>query len=440
MCKVFIGCCNQSGERISEQIYDYLDSNGMSVCYEKNYLRIGVVREAIFDRIEECDCYVAVLTPGALDGCSNPDDLMSDQIAAAIAFKKRIVTVIIPGFEFPNYLPDEIRGITECRGVVINNNGYIEGQLAQVYAMVKVKKSLMKKTVVLAVASFVVLLSVVFSAAAFSGEQSDTDMEQDTEMSETNKDEDDEDNEDDEDKEDDEDSEEDDDKVEVIDEDDKDKKIVLEEEETKAPEKKKSEATKAPEKKKSEATKAPEKKKPEATKAPEKKAPQKTEVPTKSETSDDEKKIIPMKEEDRKSFEKYKNSLGKKKKDLYEQFFLDTGYEEWVTLYWSESNLHENFGFDEEGDNAICKAINADAGNIFPSVYDKSDNGFISLDVLKKELGEGVISCEVPEKYSDEVSSPYYLYLERDGYVFRIFYDESKVVDLINNRCIVSYV
>ena len=115
MNKVFIGYCSQGGEQISEHIYNYLSAAGMSVCYDRNYLRNGVVNDAIFDRISKCDCYVAVLTPGALDRCGNPNDLMSNQIATAIAFRKKIVTIIVPGFQFPNYLPHEIKDITKCQ-------------------------------------------------------------------------------------------------------------------------------------------------------------------------------------------------------------------------------------------------------------------------------------------------------------------------------------
>ncbi len=110
-----------------------------SIFLDVDRMPSGHFDSALLRSIESSPNFVVFLSPGSLDRCRDPDDWLRKEITHAIATKRNIVPVTLPGFSFPDQksLTPEIADVARHDAVEYSHRYF--------YAMVeKVREHLVK--------------------------------------------------------------------------------------------------------------------------------------------------------------------------------------------------------------------------------------------------------------------------------------------------------
>lgn len=117
---VFISYRRNGGSADARLIRDNLEKRGYSVFLDVVNIGAGAFDEKLFDFIEGCTGFVLVLSPGALDGCSDEEDWVRLEVEKAHDAHKNIIPVLLEGFTFPKTLPDSLRFLKRQAGLPIS--------------------------------------------------------------------------------------------------------------------------------------------------------------------------------------------------------------------------------------------------------------------------------------------------------------------------------
>lgn len=98
---VFISYRRDGGDTMARLLYDRLKADGYAPFLDIEQMRSGKFNEQLYDRIAECEDFLMILSPGALDRCKNEDDWVRLELLEALRLKKNIVPFILRDFEFP---------------------------------------------------------------------------------------------------------------------------------------------------------------------------------------------------------------------------------------------------------------------------------------------------------------------------------------------------
>lgn len=125
-CDVFISYRRDGGDMTAMYFYQALKERGYNVFYDLEVLRAGKFNEALLDSIKSCTDFVVILSPHALDRCSDENDWVRREIAEALRSKKNIIPVMLKGFTFPDSLPEEIEDIRYQNGLTCTTEYFEE--------------------------------------------------------------------------------------------------------------------------------------------------------------------------------------------------------------------------------------------------------------------------------------------------------------------------
>ena len=124
----FISYRRNTGSQLASRIYDYLLSKG-----KKPFLDIAEMNGGRFDtqlrhRVRSAVNFVLVLSEGALDRCSQPEDWIAQEIALALSSNSNIVLAMEDNFLIPSddVLPENIRCILNFEAVRFNQANFNE--------------------------------------------------------------------------------------------------------------------------------------------------------------------------------------------------------------------------------------------------------------------------------------------------------------------------
>ena len=117
---IFISYRRDGGESTAKILRDKLTELGYSVFFDVESLRSGDFNTKLYAVIEECDDFIVVLSPGALDRCAQEDDWVRLEIEHAMEKEKNIIPVMLRGFSFPDRLPESIDGLRYKNGLESN--------------------------------------------------------------------------------------------------------------------------------------------------------------------------------------------------------------------------------------------------------------------------------------------------------------------------------
>ena len=122
--QIFISYRRTGGDVTAKLICETLKNKGYTVFYDFDNLKGGYFDTSILEAIEECNDFILVLPPHGLDRCVNDDDWVRNEIRHALqrGNNVNIIPVILPGFEFPKDLPDDIAAVSRVNGVSFNMN------------------------------------------------------------------------------------------------------------------------------------------------------------------------------------------------------------------------------------------------------------------------------------------------------------------------------
>lgn len=117
---IFISYRRDGGESTAKILRDKLESLGYQVFFDVESLRSGDFNTALYSVIDECEDFLLVLSPGALDRCQSEDDWVRLEIEHALAKDKNIIPIMLRGFSFPKELPDSIDKLRYKNGIESN--------------------------------------------------------------------------------------------------------------------------------------------------------------------------------------------------------------------------------------------------------------------------------------------------------------------------------
>ncbi|MDD3429335.1 MAG: toll/interleukin-1 receptor domain-containing protein [Oscillospiraceae bacterium] len=114
---IFISYRRQGGEATARILCERLTDMGYKVFFDVESLRSGDFNRALYEIIDECNDFLLILSPQALDRCANQDDWVRNEISYALEKGKNIVPVLLRGFQFPSDLSPNIAAIRHQNGI-----------------------------------------------------------------------------------------------------------------------------------------------------------------------------------------------------------------------------------------------------------------------------------------------------------------------------------
>ncbi|MCQ2468009.1 MAG: toll/interleukin-1 receptor domain-containing protein [Clostridia bacterium] len=139
--QIFISYRRSTGENLAHLLYYRLQNDGYNVFYDIEEMRSGKFNEQLYEKIEECEDFLLVLSENALDRCSNENDWVRLEIEEAIRLKKNIVLIRGRGFKFPEHLPKSIDEIRRFQAITASNE-FFDSVISKLEGMFKSQKSI----------------------------------------------------------------------------------------------------------------------------------------------------------------------------------------------------------------------------------------------------------------------------------------------------------
>lgn len=162
-CDIFISYRRDGGDMTAMHIYQALRERGYDVFYDLEVLRAGKFNDALLEYIGSCRDFILILSPHALDRCTDESDWVRKEIAEALRLKKNIIPVMMNGFAFPQTLPEDIDDVRYQNGLTSTTEYFMESvnRLCSKCLLSRPKK----KTSPVAIGMVCTLASVIVTAA-----------------------------------------------------------------------------------------------------------------------------------------------------------------------------------------------------------------------------------------------------------------------------------
>jgi len=122
--RVFISYRRDTGSDLAGRISDSLVSKGIKTFFDMSSMKSGEYDSQIFNSIDESDAVIVILSPKSLDRCIDENDWVRQEIRRAFNNRKKVIPVIMNGFEFPKELPEDISRLRLMEGVHSNSELY----------------------------------------------------------------------------------------------------------------------------------------------------------------------------------------------------------------------------------------------------------------------------------------------------------------------------
>ena len=114
---IFISYRRQGGDTTARILCERFTDLGYKVFFDVENLRAGDFNTELYDVIDQCNDFLIILSPDALDRCENEGDWVRNELAYALKKKKNIVPVLLRGFTFPDKLPEDIKDVRFKNGL-----------------------------------------------------------------------------------------------------------------------------------------------------------------------------------------------------------------------------------------------------------------------------------------------------------------------------------
>ena len=97
-------------------IFQNLQSNGFDVFFDYNGIASGDFEQVILGNIAARAHFLVILTPSALERCTDPSDWLRREIEAALEYKRNIVPLMLEGFSFGTMANQLSGALADLRG------------------------------------------------------------------------------------------------------------------------------------------------------------------------------------------------------------------------------------------------------------------------------------------------------------------------------------
>ncbi len=116
---IFISYRRDGGFNMADSIYQRLINSGYSAFLDIEQLNSGKFNTKLLAVIEQCQDFILILPPHALDRCTNEGDWVRLEVEHAIKCGKNIVPIMLRGFEWPQQdeLPESLYDLSNYNGI-----------------------------------------------------------------------------------------------------------------------------------------------------------------------------------------------------------------------------------------------------------------------------------------------------------------------------------
>lgn len=115
---VFISYRREGGIDYAGRLSDHLVAREYTPFLDLESMHSGRFDTQIYQRIDECEHFVLVLSVNALNRCKNSKDWVRNEVEYAIQKRKHIIPIFLPGFSFPRYLPKEMEVLRDIQSIL----------------------------------------------------------------------------------------------------------------------------------------------------------------------------------------------------------------------------------------------------------------------------------------------------------------------------------
>lgn len=140
---VFISYRREGGVEIASAVKNYLEERGFRAFFDYESLKSGTFDTQIYQEIDNCVVIVVILPPHALDCCVNEGDWLRLELERGMLKKKRIIPLMLKGFEWPDSteLPESLRDLPRYNGIerVINpsDTNHFDGDMNKLVELIE---------------------------------------------------------------------------------------------------------------------------------------------------------------------------------------------------------------------------------------------------------------------------------------------------------------
>ena len=152
MYDIFISYRHEGGFPVANDLANRLKTDGYRVCFDKSLLKQGKFDEKLLKSIEEVNDFIVILDEHVfdrtIDGIPFEKDWVRRELSHAIKLKKNIIPIMLPGFKWPDSLPEDIKEVNSYNGPEYNrsyfDNFYIKLKDQFLISRPSAKKNLLK--------------------------------------------------------------------------------------------------------------------------------------------------------------------------------------------------------------------------------------------------------------------------------------------------------
>lgn len=143
-----------------------LKASGYRVFFDLESMRSGPFNSQLYDVIDNCKDFILVLSPNALDRCTNEGDWVKNEIIYAMKQGKNIVPILLRGFEWTECMPEGLEKLPIYQGVAASPD-FFDLAMQRLNSYLKSHKYTQRRTFVkwfaaIALSLVILLLSLFF--------------------------------------------------------------------------------------------------------------------------------------------------------------------------------------------------------------------------------------------------------------------------------------
>lgn len=132
--EVFISYRRQNGSSEARLIRaELMHQQNVKAFLDVDDLGAGHFDEALLKRIAEIPNFIVILSSSCLERCADERDWLRREIVQALATNRKIIPVLLPGFDFPDAekLPGELRSLSSHQSVFYSHE-YFDAMIAKI--------------------------------------------------------------------------------------------------------------------------------------------------------------------------------------------------------------------------------------------------------------------------------------------------------------------
>lgn len=117
---IFISYKSEDGWNYAKDLHSALNKKGYAAFLSSNDLREGNYEQQLYKKIDECIYMVVILSPKALINCDDEEKCwVRKEVRYALQNNKKIIPVMLYGFEWPKKLPVDMEGFDKLQGIQV---------------------------------------------------------------------------------------------------------------------------------------------------------------------------------------------------------------------------------------------------------------------------------------------------------------------------------